>query len=375
MSPVERLQDTLPGDRQGNTGPDVSGSTHVWVRWWWVWDVAFYVLLGLSLVLSLLDADLYGRARLATILLTALYGGWYWYMIIRPGWPEKTWQATLYVAVAILLWFALALLHPVYQLMLFVLYGQIYSVLPVRRAIAWSVALTILIVVRGISQTSGDPFAWILPGLLSVAFGTFFALWINSIIEQSRERQRLIEELEATREELASEERRAGVLEERGRLAREIHDTLAQGFISIVTHLEAAEEDLAPRPAPLRRHLEEALRAARENLVEARRLVADLRPEILEGYSLPEALERLAARCSEASGVPVQVKVTGDPTPLPQELQVAFLRVAQEALSNIRRHARASHVTVTLSYLEDLAVLDVQDDGTGFDPAPSPSAA
>jgi signal transduction histidine kinase len=153
-------------------------------------------------------------------------------------------------------------------------------------------------------------------------------------------------------------------------LARAIHDTLAQGFISIVTHLEAAEEELSPRTGSVRRHLDQALRAARENLVEARRLVAALRPEILEGLSLPEALRRLAAGWSEASGVPVEVNVTGDQTWLPQELRVALLRVAQEGLSNARKHARADRVTMTLSYLEDLALLDVQDDGLGFDPGP-----
>ncbi len=361
MSPMERQTDTVPG---------TSGSTHAWVRWAWLWHVAFYVLLGLSLALSLSDIGLYGRPQLAMVLLSALSGGWYWLMVIRPGWPEKPWQGTVYVGVAVLLWFALAMIHPAYQTLLFVLYAQIYSVLPVRRAVPWSVVLTALIVVRGLTQGGGEPFTWIFPGLLSVAFGTFFALWIDSIIEQSRERQRLIEELEATREGLAAEERRAGTLEERSRLAREIHDTLAQGFISIVIHLEAAEEELPPETKPARRHLDQALRAARENLVEARRLVAALRPEILEGSSLPEALARLAARWTEASGVPVEVNVTGDQTRLPQELQVALLRVAQEALSNARRHARAGRVTMTLSYLDDLAVLDVQDDGVGFDPAP-----
>jgi signal transduction histidine kinase len=102
--------------------------------------------------------------------------------------------------------------------------------------------------------------------------------------------------------------------------------------------------------------------------------VAALRPEILEGSSLPEALNRFAARWSEESGVPVKVNVTGDQIRLPQELQVALLRVAQEALSNARKHARASQVTMTLSYLEDLAVLDVQDDGVGFDPIPTSSS-
>ena len=194
------------------------------------------------------------------------------------------------------------------------------------------------------------------------------SLFMDSIIRQSQERRRLIEELEATREELATEERRAGMLEERGRLAREIHDTLAQGFISIVTHLEAAEEALATGDEAVRMHLDQARRTARESLSEARRVVRALRPELLEGSSLPEALERLAGRWSEETGVRAEVEVSGDPRPLSQELQVTLFRAAQEALTNARKHARAAGVTLTLSYIGDLVVLDVQDDGEGFDP-------
>lgn len=187
---------------------------------------------------------------------------------------------------------------------------------------------------------------------------------ISAQVELALENQRLVEQ-----------GRKMGVMAERGRLAREIHDTLAQGFISIVTHLEVAEEELPPSSKPAQRHLDRARSTARENLIEARRLVAALRPEILEGSSLPEALERLAGRWSEASGVSARLTVTGDCERLPQELQVALLRVAQEALSNVRKHASAGEATMTLSYTEDLVVLDVQDDGAGFGPDAAPDGA
>jgi ABC-type Fe3+/spermidine/putrescine transport system ATPase subunit len=104
-----------------------------------------------------------------------------------------------------------------------------------------------------------------------------------------------------------------------------------------------------------------------ENLVEARHLVAALRPEILEGSSLPGALGRLARRWSEETGIPATVSVTGGESTMSQESQVTLFRAAQEALSNARRHARAERVEITLSYMEDLVALDVQDDGEGFD--------
>jgi signal transduction histidine kinase len=274
----------------------------------------------------------------------------------------------LYVAVAALLFFGLVWVHPVFNLLAFALYLQIYVFLPVRWAIPISAALAALLVMRSVVWEDGNPVSLLLSSVFTVGIGAFFALWVDSIIGQSEERHRLIGELEATREELAAAEREAGVLEERGRLAREIHDTLAQGFVSIVAHLEAAEETMDPGNGAALRHLGQARATARENLVEARRLVAALRPEILEGSSLPEALRRLAVRWSEGSGVPATLTVTGEERPLPQEAQVALLRTTQEALQNVRRHADAGEVTVTLSYMDDLVALDVQDDGAGFDP-------
>ena len=134
-------------------------------------------------------------------------------------------------------------------------------------------------------------------------FGSLFALWITRIIEQSHERRELIEQLEATRSELAAAEREGGRLAERQRLARDIHDTLAQGFVSIVLQLQAAEAELPDGAEEARGHLERARRTARDNLAEARRLVWDLRPEALAAAPLGEALGRLTGRLAEETGM------------------------------------------------------------------------
>jgi signal transduction histidine kinase len=170
---------------------------------------------------------------------------------------------------------------------------------------------------------------------------------------------------------------RTAVLDERQRLAREIHDTLAQGFTSIVMHLEAAEGALSGEWPAVQQHLDQARRTARESLVQARRLVWALRPAILERTSLPTAVERVVAQWMADTGIAAQAVITGTATPLPPAAEIALLRTVQEALTNVRRHARASEVAVTLSYMSDLVVLDVQDDGVGFDPAEiqAPSAA
>ncbi|GIW34859.1 sensor histidine kinase [Meiothermus sp.] len=206
---------------------------------------------------------------------------------------------------------------------------------------------------------------------LNLAFFIFIAFLYSGyalftlelLVRETRAR----EELERTRRELEQTSRQAGVLEERQRLAREIHDTLAQGFASIVVQLEAAEM-AAQNETLAGRYLEQARTAAREGLSEARRMVWAMRPEILENTSLPEALGRLLQRWQEESGVRAQFTLTGEARPLHPELEVGLLRIAQEALANIRKHSKARHATLTLSYLDDVVLMDVQDDGVGLQP-------
>jgi signal transduction histidine kinase len=255
--------------------------------------------------------------------------------------------------------------------MLWVLYPWTFRLLPLPTAIGSALVLTTLTTVQELAipgQTAGERAANVAYGLVAATAGILLAVWINRIISQSTQRKQLIDELTATRRELAAAERQAGVLEERERLAREIHDTLAQGFTSIVVQLQAAEAAWAAGSPGARLHLELARRTASENLAEARRLVWALQPEPLGDASLAEALVRLTDRLAEEQAVEATTRVTGTPRPLPTATEVALLRITQEALANVRRHARAGRVTVTLSYMEDVAVLDVQDDGVGFDP-------
>ena len=162
---------------------------------------------------------------------------------------------------------------------------------------------------------------------------------------------------------------RAGAEAERTRLARDIHDTLAQNFAGIVTQLQAAEQ--APDGPARQRHTGAALELAREGLAEARRSVQALRPPALEGARLPEAIENVARRWSSRTGIPVEVTTTGSERALRTETDVALLRTAQEALTNIERHAAADGVRLTLRYEPRSARLEVRDDGKGFDPLPA----
>ena len=156
---------------------------------------------------------------------------------------------------------------------------------------------------------------------------------------------------------------------ERHRLARDIHDTLAQGFTSIVMLLEAAEAELESQSTKARLHIDQARMTARDSLTEARSLVWALRSERLLGNTVDDAIESLVDEFRAQTSYEAEFARIGKPRPIPPDSEECLLRVAQEALANVRKHAAASHVEVTLSYLDDQVVLELRDDGVGFEPA------
>lgn len=166
---------------------------------------------------------------------------------------------------------------------------------------------------------------------------------------------------------------RLATIEERNRLAREIHDTLAQGLAAITLQLETADALTTSHPQRAQEATQRALRLARSNLEEARRSVMDLRAAPLQGYTLPEALETLIAREYQQPGPGFSIEYSYHPTQnfpaLPARVEVGLYRIAQEALSNASRHAEARHIEMTLQAEERWVRLAVQDDGQGFDPA------
>jgi two-component system NarL family sensor kinase len=161
-----------------------------------------------------------------------------------------------------------------------------------------------------------------------------------------------------------------GALEERNRLAREIHDTLAQGLAAIALRLELADALLESKADPARAQetVRQALALARHNLEEARRSVLDLRAAPLEGRTLPEALSSLIEGFGSEGGAEIALEVRGGNRPLHPSTEIGLYRIAQEALTNIARHAEARNVTLRLSITGDAAELVVEDDGCGFDP-------
>jgi signal transduction histidine kinase len=191
---------------------------------------------------------------------------------------------------------------------------------------------------------------------------------LTELGEANRKLEATLAENVGLHAQLLTQAREAGIHDERQRMAREIHDTLAQGLTGIVTQLQAAEQ-ASEDPARWKRHFAAATRLARESLTEARRSVHELRPEPLEAARLSDALAEVAARWSVLHSIPVQVTTTGDERSLPPEAEFVLLRTGQEALANVAKHARATRVGLTISYMEQEVALDVRDDGAGFDPS------
>jgi len=254
----------------------------------------------------------------------------------------------------------------------------------VSRGLRWALPLSLLglLVVLGLGASL---LGWRLPGnhfmlvicALWVVFGVTRALYTDALMQESQKRQQLIELLDSTRRDLAQEERRAGVLMERQRLSRDLHDTFAQSFTGIVLHLEAAEQALPSQIELTRRHIDQARAAARGSLSEVRRLLSALRPGLLEKTSLAEAAQRVVQSWNEeqldaATVAELSLSPLGWLHP---EVEVTLLRAIQESLSNVQKHAQARRVAMRLERDERGVSLTVTDDGVGFPEAGLASAA
>jgi signal transduction histidine kinase len=338
-----------------------------------------YLMLGISLVLYALTQHPAAGAFETTVGIAALAAAWNAWMLTRqPDAVQRTWIARAYIGGMIAFAAVLTVRSAWFGFFTYLLFPGAARYL----AGAWRWAgLASASVVFGISQIGGlHPFTtsravnWALvagfdmavTGTLSVRLEQKLARARMSaeLAEANRRREEMIAENAGLQAQVLLQAREAGVLEERQRMAREIHDTLAQGLTGIITQLEAAQR--TAQEDERERRIGNAKQLARDSLAEARRSVQALRPLALEGARLPDALAAETARWSATSGIRADVTTTGDARPLHPEVEVTLLRVAQEALTNVAKHAGASQAGVTLSYMEDVVTLDVRDDGSGF---------
>ncbi|WP_434616351.1 sensor histidine kinase [Arthrobacter sp. A5] len=300
--------------------------------------------------LSALDPGRYAIFWLATV--TALWG------VLLAGSAEFSWLA-----------FPLFFLH--------------IHVLPRRLAIV-TVALMTAAVIASQWAASGlavPAAAAVVGPVLGAVFSIATGIAYRALYLEGELQRRAADELRRTRAELARTQHDAGVLAERERLAREIHDTLAQGFSSIVLLSRAADKSLSTGdPFTARNRLAMVQQTAADSLAEARNFVRGLSSPQLQESSLVESLRRLCEKTeTEAAargvGLRCRFELDGEPVELPQPYQVTLLRAAQSSLANVWLHAKAGTAVVTLSSLGSEVTMDIYDDGVGFDPAPAPARA
>jgi signal transduction histidine kinase len=272
--------------------------------------------------------------------------------------PSRLWLALL-VAV----WFGLVLLAPSFAWCAVPLSFVALRVLPFWPACAVVAGMVVTTVVTWTRMTDRlDPTIVLGPVCVAVlAVGAYRALERDALA-----RQALLDDLHAAQGDLADAQHQAGVLAERARLSREIHDSVAQGLSSINLLLQAAEREWDARPAAAREHAGQAAATARDSLDEVRRVVRDLAPAELTTTALPEALRQTCEGLAAQDNVDVRVQVHGTPVTLAPELETALLRTARGALANVLEHAAATTAVVTLTYQPDAVVLDVRDDGRGL---------
>jgi signal transduction histidine kinase len=349
--------------------------THVWDRTFVPWD-CYFALVWIATVLFALAAESPGPpVRFTAAGLFGLLVPWY----VAVGRPLLTVQEAVgerasvhYVVGLTVLFLPPAVLVGETRLATFALAPQCFMLLRLRGALAAVAVINVAPVVGWALLWRPDPHVVYYNSVFAVvtlAFSAVVGSWVIRVIEQSKGRADLVAELNASREEIARLSTEHGKLAERERFSREIHDTLAQGFTSVLMLVQAVESELGHDPERARRHLELMARTARENVAEARALVTGGAPADLDGGTLPDAVRRLAARYAEQTGASAEAEVTGAVRGLPAAVEVVALRTCQEALANARRHAGPQvPVALQLRYAPDALLLSVRDSGRGFDP-------
>lgn len=244
-----------------------------------------------------------------------------------------------------------------------------------RRSARVAVAVITVVLVVALIRSNG----WFGPEVVLVPVA---AIWGTAALYQAQQRdaaarQRLVDELRDTRDILARQQRQAGAVAERTRIARDLHDTLAQDLAGSLMLLQAAERDWEERPEVARTRVRAVADGLGANLAETRRILRDLTPSDVARTGLEGALRLLCARSTtDATAARVRFESVGAYEPvLDEHAATALFRIAQSSLANVREHARAVNVLVTLRRQPDQVELEVSDDGAGFDPAEVLAAA
>ena len=293
--------------------------------------------------------------------------------------PSTVPWATWWLGGVVVLWLVLLFLHPDYSWLAFPLFFLHLHILGPRHALLAVALLTAAVIAAGWYHSGTLVLAAVVGPVVGAIFAVIMGMAYRALYTEGVNQRAALDELRATRAALAEEQHRAGTLAERTRLAREIHDTLAQGLSSIVLVSRAASAALAAGDTEsAAERLATIGDTAAENLAEARDFVADLSSSGDGAGTLAGRLRRLCAsteRTATAAGNAFEVafRQDGATSVLPAEISSALWRAAQSGLANVAAHANATRAVISLGYLPDAITLDVFDDGDGMDTAAIPT--
>lgn len=323
--------------------------------------VGLHVLFGALLALVVVRVLVTGGSVVALVLAGVL--GAVYLAGLAIARVRRRAAAVVWVAVLTVVWAALVWLVPEAAYLVFPLFFLYLHVLP-GIAGPLAVVATTALTIAAFAVHGGLTVGGVVGPIVGAGVALLIGLGYAALDRRAAEREALMAELLATRDRLAAAEREQGILAERSRLAREIHDTVAQGLSSIQMLLHAAER--ADAESPGLPHVRLAREAAADGLAETRRFIRELAPPRLDS-GLGPALERLAREWGAREAVAIDVEVDDDAS-LPMDARTALLRIAQGALANVAQHAGAARVGIRLTRLDGAVRLRIADDGGGFDP-------
>jgi signal transduction histidine kinase len=328
----------------------------------WGWDAAVVATCGAAATVLLVlghGSQSSWEAAGGVALVVVVYVAMARRALVAPlGTAVTRWSTALLIAAGVV--------GPLFDPFASIVQAVLYPLLWVLSSGRHSAVIRSAVLAIGIALASGlgtsDWTSAAVGAVLAFAFTVALGLWITRIQGYGLERDRLLTELRAAQAELALMERQAGITEERARVAREIHDTIAQSLTGLVMTAQRSRSIAERAPESLGPTLALMENLAAEALAEARTLVASYTPVSVSG-GLPATLAVLADRFSAETGV--AVSVSGEAPDVDREAEVVLLRCAQEALANVRKHAHARQVRVSIDATDDGAGLTVTDDGVG----------
>lgn len=344
---------------------------NVYVGWYWRFVVLFGILAAVTAALALVSAelDLSRKVAVAGIMLALVL--WFWFY---GQWQQirSDLHAVIYLLGNILGIVASIRIWDTSSILLFAIYWFGFAYLYTIYALIYAAILT-LTTQWAFGTLSSDvglnrvTLSGIGLSVLLLGLSAMMAKYIEAFHIEAKKSQSLLMELQRTQQSLVESERAAGIEAERKRMAGEIHDTVAQQFASIITNLQAAREHENSDPVLRQQHLQNAFAAAQRGIADSRAMLSTMQPNVTLGKSLTNVIQDITAEWSRGQNLTVRCESEGTPVQLSRSQEVIMVRALQESLRNIGKHAAASDVVVRLSWLEDEVLMDISDNGMGFD--------